>query len=455
MPQFFTTLLHRLRVRDGDIQSLCRQLISQRGEVTQTALAQRIIELYRTMDSHQRLDFFNMLVGEFGSDQLAIQQTFEQHWHNPTPSSATALFKVIEPPRQELFRRMNTGHRGTETLVAMRGDLLRVLSDQPQLDVIDADLKHLFRSWFNRGFLRLERIGWHTSALILEKLIEREAVHEINGWPDLRRRLAPDRRCFAFFHAALPDEPIIFIEVALTRGLAQKLAPLLEISSPIQCTDDADTAIFYSINNCLHGLRGIPFGNFLIKQVVDELGAELPKIKRFSTLSPMPYFAQALRDHRRFARERLGRLLDDFSADLKSESGCSEPVEALFQLLHDDPTKHIEALSGPLRRLALVYLTFRIEDKLFDPVAAFHFSNGARLESINPFANLKPYGLKESFGMMVNYGYRSHQVEENHEQFVRSGEIRLSGHLRSERELAAQLWEGDAPRRTKKHAQSR
>ena len=203
--------------------------------------------------------------------------------------------------------------------MTLRRDLLRNLHAHPQLSVVDADLKHLFRSWFNRGFLRLERIGWHTSALTLEKLIEYESVHEINGWPDLRRRLEADRRCFAFFQPALAGEPVIFLEVALTKGLARHLEPLLDITAPVLLPEQADTAIFYSINNCLDGLRGIPFGNFLIKQVVDEVEAELPKIKNFSTLSPVPHLARALHarhDSHGFTRERMTRLLRDFTEDL-------------------------------------------------------------------------------------------------------------------------------------------
>jgi malonyl-CoA decarboxylase len=452
MPQFLTRLLRILRARGADMRVLCQQLLSQRGEVTQTALAQRIIELYRAMDSGQQFAFFEMLAREFSSNDLVIQRAFEEYRQAGTPSNAAALFAAVEPPRQELLRRINTGRAGTENLVAMRCDLLRLLPRHPNLEVLDADFKHLFRSWFNRGFLRLERIGWHTPALTLEKLIDHESVHEINGWPDLRRRLAADRRCFAFFHPALGEEPVIFLEVALTRGLALDLAPLLDISAPVLAPEHADTAIFYSINNCLDGLRGIPFGNFLIKQVVDELGAELPGIKCYSTLSPLPGFAQALRDHEHqlgFTRERLQHLLSDFAAELTHEAGCSEPVDALFHLLRA-PTSYSKVLSAPLRRLALVYLTqFRPEGKSYNPVARFHFSNGAHLESINTFANLRPYGLQDSFGVMVNYRYVSSELEVNHERFVRTGEMRISPRLRHEHEITGQLWRGEMPKRAK------
>jgi malonyl-CoA decarboxylase len=451
MPQLFSNLLRSLRgPRGADTLLLCRQLLSQRGEASQTVLAQRIIAEYRGMDSARRLEFFKMLAREFGPDPTAIQAAIADYQSSPSPASASALSAAAEPMRQELFRRINTAPAGTENLVAMRHDLLRCLSLHPQLAVVDADLKHLFRSWFNRGFLRLERINWKTSALILEKLIQYESVHEISGWPDLRRRLEADRRCFAFFQPALPAEPVIFVEVALTRGLARDLERLLDINAPVLPASQADTAIFYSINNCLEGLRGVPFGNFLIKQVVDELGAELPKIKDYSTLSPLSRFSRALhaalaaghevaQDQPGFTRDRLARLLGDFAAVLKREAGAPDVVDALFQLLKD-PVKHQKILASPLRRLVLVYLT-QLRGELHDPVATFHFSNGARLEAIDPFANLRPYGLRDSFGVMVNYRYIPEDLEENHEKFVLNGETSVAPGLSQERKVSAELWE--------------
>jgi len=454
MPEFLTNLLRSLRgARGADMRLLCRQLLSQRGEASQTVLAQRIIEHYKRMDSARRLAFFQMLAGEFVPDPAVIRLAVEEYQRGHTPASIAALATAAEAPRQELFRRINTGPSGTETLVAMRRDLLHCLAGHPDLAVMDSDLKHLFRSWFNRGFLRLERIGWHTSALILEKLIQYESVHEINGWPDLRRRLEADRRCFAFFQPALAGEPVIFVEVALTRGLARSLEPLLDITVPVHPPKRANAAIFYSINNCLEGLRGIPFGNFLIKQVVEELSAELPNITNYSTLSPMPHLAEVLHDRNNehgFTRERLARLLADFRSDLTREAGCPDPVDALFHLL-ESPVAHQKALSPPLRRLALAYITqLRRDGKPYDAVAGFHFSNGARLESIDPFANLRPYGLRDSFGVMVNYRYIPEDLEENHERFVRSGELRLDPSLLREHKLTAALWKGESEQSSKR-----
>jgi malonyl-CoA decarboxylase len=445
MPRFLDKLLRVLRERRGtDMPFMCRHLLSERGEASQTALAQEIINAYRAMNDTQRLQFYEMLSRDFAPDQASILSAAAGYQSSPGPHSLAALSAAVESPRQELFRRINTAPRGTETLVAMREHVLA--SGNGDFAALDVDLRHLFRSWFNRGFLRLERISWHTSALILEKLIAYESVHEINGWPDLHRRLEADRRCFAFFHPALIDEPIIFVEVALSRGLTGDLEPLLDIQAPVLPPARADTAIFYSINNCLRGLRGVPFGNFLIKQVVDELAAELPSIQNYSTLSPLPYFSRALRDQQGengFTRDRLLRLLAADAKSLMTAGRRREPVEALFHLL-EQPLAHREILARPLDRLALAYLTqVRQNGKLYDSVATFHLSNGARLERINTFGNLRPYGLRDSFGVTVNYRYLPAELEENHERFVR-GEIQVANGLASEYKAVRKAWQPQA-----------
>jgi malonyl-CoA decarboxylase len=451
MPQFLSNLLRKLRNRrDSDLSVLCHQLLSERGEASQTALAQEIINAFRLMNEAQRRQFFQMLSRDFAPDHASILRAAAEYQNTPGLSTLATLSAAVESPRQELFRRINTAPRGTETLVALREHVLA--SNNGQFAALDADLKHLFRSWFNRGFLRLERISWHTSALILEKLIGYESVHEINGWPDLHRRLEADRRCFAFFHPALVDEPIIFVEVALSNGLTGDLEPLLGIQSPVLAPQSADTAIFYSINNCLRGLRGVPFGNFLIKQVVEELAAELPNIKIYSTLSPLPGFSQALRDQRNedgFTHARMSRLLADHSRSLASAGKRRDPVEALFNLL-EQPLAHRDVLAKPLEILALAYLTqARLHGKLYDPVATFHLSNGARLERINTFGNPRPYGLSASFGVTVNYRYLPAELEENHERFVR-GEIQVSSSLASEYKTVKRAWQPRVPPRSEK-----
>lgn len=444
MPQLLDSLLRGLRGGRGvDMRLLCRQLLSQRGEASQTVLAEKFIEAYEAMEAEQRLQFFQMLCREFGPDEAAIRTAASEYMQTPDAGRLLALSNAVESPRRELFRRVNTAPRGTATLVGMRSHLRPLLAAHPELKPLDVDLKDLFKAWFNRGFLRLERISWQTSAIVLEKLIQYESVHEINGWPDLRRRLASDRRCFAFFHPALVDEPIIFIEAALTKGLTDCLDPLLDINAPVLPAEEADTAVFYSINNCLEGLRGIPFGNFLIKHVVDELNAELPNIKAYTTLSPLPRFAKALRDNASengFTRARLSRLLADYASRLLSADGQGDAVEAFFRLLQD-PVRHRDVLAEPLQRLALVYLTqLRMDGRLYDPVGNFHCANGARLEWISTFANLRPYGLEESFGVMANYRYLPAEVEENHEAYITKAEVRLSSRLMRGYRTVMQLW---------------
>jgi len=446
MPGFLSKLLRVLRERRGtDMSFMCRHLLSERGEASQTALAQEIINSYGAMNDGQKLQFLKMLSRDFSVSQPAIIAAAADYQRTPGPSTLAALTAAVESPRQELFRRINTAPHGTETLVALRGYLFELSSNGADFTEMDADLKHLFRSWFNRGFLRMERISWHTAALLLEKLISYESVHEINGWPDLRRRLAADRRCFAFFHPALVEEPIIFVEVALSNGLTGDLDPLLDVRAPVLAPEKINTALFYSINNCLKGLRGIPFGNFLIKQVVAELAAEFPHIQTYSTLSPLPLMSRALRDQKNeqgFTRDRLSRLLADHSRSLTAAAGSRDPVDALFTLL-EEPLAHRAILAKPLERLALAYITHARQDgKLYDSVATFHLSNGARLERINAFGNLRPYGLKASFGVTVNYRYLPAELEERHERFVR-GEIQVSSGLIVEQKSVAQAWKGN------------
>lgn len=447
---FLSNLLRLLRERRGtDMDFLCHHLLSERGEASQTVLAQQIIKGYSSMNSAERRHFFEMLCRNFAPDETAILNAAAAYKRAPGPASLSALSAAVEAPRQELLRRINTAAHGTETLVAMRGHLLEATPNGTDLQPLDADLKHLFRSWFNRGFLRMERITWHTSALTLEKLMAYESVHEVNGWPDLRRRLEADRRCFAFFHPALVDEPIIFVEVALTKGLTGDLGPLLDIHAPVLRPEQADTAIFYSISNCQKGLRGIAFGNFLIKQVVSDLAAEFPNIKTYGTLSPLPNLSKALQnlaDENGFNHERLSRLLGDFSQQLAAAGDRRYPVEALLGLLKQ-PLENREALAKPLERLALAYLTqVHQNGKLCDPVATFHLSNGARLERIYAFGNLRPYGLKASFGVTANYLYVPSELEENHERFVSEGEIRVSHDLEREYKFVTEAWRAERPR---------
>ncbi len=390
----------------GDALALSRKLLSERGEASGATLARETLAAWRRLDEAGRAAFFDALVSDYSPAPDAVMRAAEAYRNEPDAAALAQLQSVVEPLRQELFRRLNTAPEGTATLVAMRRELLARLEAHPAWAVIDADLLHLFRSWFNRGFLRLERIDWRTPANVLEKLIEYEAVHEIKGWDDLRRRLQSDRRCFAFFHPALPDEPLIFIEVALTRELATHVAPLLDLAAPIDDPDRATHAMFYSITNCQVGLRGVSFGNFLIKQVAEDLQRRHPKLKTFATLSPVPGFARWLKG----VRDKLS------------------PELALLDAPGWHQTSGAAALGERLTALGAYYLlrAKRGEDPL-DAVARFHLGNGAALERVNALADLSAAGLERGASLMVNYVYRLKDIEENHEAFVKAHRVIASG----------------------------
>jgi malonyl-CoA decarboxylase len=392
-------------------RQLASTLLSERGEGSGAQIARELLKVLRALDATDRHSFQRHLATEFHPDKAALRSAAERYLADSGAETAAALAQAADPPRQELLRRMNVAPGSTGALIAMRSELTAHLHDEPELKLLDADLRHLFASWFNRGFLELRRIDWQSPAAVLEKLIAYEAVHEIKGWDDLRRRLAPDRRCFAFFHPALPGEPLIFVEVALVQGLAAAMPPLLARETDEEAAQAqaarADTAIFYSISNCQDGLRGISFGNFLIKQVVEELHAEFPQLECFSTLSPVPGF-------RRWLMRRLAE--------------GSDPDAALLPELERDGWWHDLAQSEKLRpalmRLCALYLTRQPSPgSRIDPVARFHLGNGARLERINWLGNAAHCAIQESFGIMVNYLYDHESIEDNHEAFVRDGTI--------------------------------
>ena len=420
------------------LPELCARLIGGRGEATNIALAREILRRFDCLDDDQKTAFFVTLAEHFGPDPERIRVAAAD-FDNERPETLVHLMEVVEPPRQELFRRLNMAPHGTASLVAMRADLLRRLRKQPLLNAVDADFRHLLASWFNRGFLRLQRIDWHSPATVLEKLMRYESVHPIMGWDDLHRRLDEDRRCYGFFHPALPEEPLIFVEVALTRQAADQISPLIDPKSEVIAPDAADTAMFYSINNALRGLRGISFGNFLLKQVLSELSAELPQLRHFVTLSPLPRFAERLDlilagGIGDWPADRLDRLLQEFQPALQKQVGQVSPVAALRELLDEGADRHMEVLAGPLARLALLYIGAlkRSPGVCCDPVAAFHLANGAILERINVYADRSERGMAQSHGVMVNYRYDPEQVVTNHEAFVQDGRIVMSRALQRE-----------------------
>jgi len=424
----------------GNIEKLCFALLSEKGEASGTALAREVVTHYQGMNHEERLAFFEMLHQRFGPDEDAIMRAADEFRDSRELDSYLTLRRAIRPPRYRLFRLINIAPNGTEALVSMRVDLLKALETHPHLRAVDADLRRMFMSWFNRGFLQLQRIDWGTSAAILEKLISYESVHEVQSWAGLRRRLAADRRCFAFFHPALSEEPLIFVQAALVNGMSDTIAPLLDENTPILDPAAADNVIFYSINNCLEGLKGISFGNFLIKQVATELAREFPAIKLFSTLSPMPSFTRALRDSEVFSEARLTSILGDDVEKICNAAGENNVVKAASEVLAD-PIRYKAIITRPLIRLGLAYLVCAKQgDKPYDPVAYFHLSNGARLERINAFANTSPRGLQESAGLMVNYRYIPEDFESNHEKFIHRQEISLSKKLQKDTKNIKDSW---------------
>ncbi len=403
-------------VEDAEIGDLCRALLSTRGEASGVALATVVLDRYAVLDDDAKVRFFFDLVREFDPDATRIAEAARRFADDPTDEALSDLTTVVEPPRQELFRRLNQAPGGTAALVHLRADLLSHLRTEPDLARIDVDLRHLLRSWFNRGFLVLQPITWSSPADVLEKIIDYEAVHEIADWTELRRRIRPtDRRCFAFFHPAMPGEPLVFVEVALTIGIPDSITHLLgDRQHPLAATD-TDTAVFYSISNCQMGLSGVSFGHFLIKQVAKDLARDLPNLRTFVTLSPAPEFTRWLRDRTGVGDVHAAELL----ALVASEHGDHDEAHR---------TRHAELT----RWLAATYFldAKRADGSPLDPVARFHLGNGAVLEQIHPQADLSPIGIRRSAGMMVNYRYDLDRIEENHEAYATQREVRASRAVR-------------------------
>lgn len=396
-------------LKSGDLGAICEALLSGRGEASGMALAEAALLRWQTLDAEGRRNFLNLLASRFGPDQARLDAAIAAYQKEPGQTRASQIHIASEPRRQELFRRLNQASGGTLALVRMREALLRFGVDDADLSAVDADFVHLFTSWFNRGFLVLRRIDWSTPANILEKIIAYEAVHAIGDWRDLRARLEPaDRRCFAFFHPRLLDEPLIFVEVALTDQIPSAIAPLLaQDRTPID-VGAAKAAIFYSISNCQEGLRGISFGNFLIKQVVEEIKRDLPQIDSFATLSPVPGFAKWL-------RKEASALGPDARATLARGDWWRGADRG-------------ESLRAPLLAAAAQYFleAKNAQGRPIDPVARFHLGNGARLERLNLLGDVSAKGLAEAHGLMVNYLYKLDDIERNHEAFANSGEIAVS-----------------------------
>ncbi|HXX04491.1 MAG TPA: malonyl-CoA decarboxylase [Xanthobacteraceae bacterium] len=397
------------RERSAGLVELCEALLSGRGEASGVALANEILADYAELTVGPRIAFFEALARTFGHDRARIDAAVAAWRQSPSAETAAELNRASEPRRLELLRRLNLAPGGTAALVRMREQLLDALDHRDDLAVVDNDFIHLFSSWFNRGFLVLRRIDWSTPALILEKIIRYEAVHQIHDWNDLRRRIdLPDRRCYAFFHPALVDEPLIFVEVALTREIPGAIAPILSDKREVIEPKRMATAVFYSITSCQRGLTGVSFGSFLIKQVVEEVSRELPRIATFVTLSPAPNFGAWL------FRERTNAA---------SPALDEEDRRALAALDRPDWWRDqavAETLREPLLRAAAWYFLRARNGRgqPLDAVARFHLGNGARLQRLDWLGDTSERALRQSCGLMVNYLYDLDYIEQNHEAYA-------------------------------------
>lgn len=393
------------------IDTLCGYLVSEKGEATGLAIAKEILTRYFELSEEDKLNFFMMLLNDFGTDKQSLDNAFAD-WKKNGVSSARSIHIASEPKSIEFIRRLNRVKGATNQIVEMRNDLLNYLKENPQLQPLDDDFKHLLGSWFNRGFLELKTIDWSTSAEILERIIKYEAVHEIQGWDDLRRRvIEPDRRLYAYFHPAMPNEPLIFVEVALVEGIPASIKPILAADREPIDPQKANTAAFYSISNCQPGLRGISFGNFMIKKAAMEIKRDLPAIKNFVTLSPIPGFNRWIESE---IVKPTNVLRDDhlvFIKNLKATNALPKNKEN----------------TNMLREVAACYLVKARSTKgmVYDPVARFHLGNGACLKNINANANLNKTneGLWNGWGLMVNYDYKLQDIEKNHEAFANDTEV--------------------------------
>ena len=407
--------------------SAVRRLVSERGESNAVSMALDVISNYRKLNAEQRPKFFAMLAEQFNIDAEQLTKAAQSFAADPNARNYIRLQKISESPRQELLRRLNRAPGGTAAVVEMRRDLLTLLNKKPEFMGLDYDMRHLLSSWFNPGFLKMHRVDWKSPAEILEKIIAHEAVHAIDGWDDLRRRLQPDRRCFAFFHPQLPDEPLIFVEVALLPEIPVAIMPLVDKKSiPVEQSNQFKVAAFYSISNCESGLRGVSMGNFLIKRVAEQLHAEFPGLKTFVTLSPIPGLMEWIT-----AGAHLGdlpssdkikpavRKARDDALELLKLNG-SNWMDKLGKAWHPDQCSERE--KAAFMALTAIYLTTVTPSRDGNPVAKFHLGNGAKLHQINWAGDLSKNGLRQSAGLMVNYLYDLSSVEENHERFV-NGEM--------------------------------
>jgi len=414
-------LFNKKNIKENDpdsILSLCDDLISNKGAAFGITVARNITELYQTLSTENKLSFFKSINKKYKPSFTKVNEAIDIYRNSQNEKNLSDLFKISEGNRRELFRRMNMAPSGTSIIVALREDLLKILKNNNELKALDDDLRHLFRAWFNPGFLKLEKITWNTKAAILEKIIKYERVHQMKDMNDLKRRLGEDRRFFSYFHPALEDEPIIFVQVALTNGLGKSIQELMKPSSVNQKKND--TATFYSISNCQDGLSRVTLGNFLIKRVVYEIQEELPHIKNFGTLSPIPGFVEWFSYlEKSKIKNILGNLTNQNVSFLKStdlrigDNRIIENKDALIKLVSHYIVNEKNKKGLPV-----------------NDVSRFHLGNGAIVDDIVVNANISDAGFKRSFGVMVNYLYELKSIEKNHEDYMNNNKVIVSDKLK-------------------------
>ena len=400
------------------IVSLCEDLISNKGAAFGITVARDVTDLYETLTSENKLLFFKKINEKFKPNHTLVDEAIKDYKDKPNDKNLYNLFNASEGKRRELFRRMNMSPNGISTIVSLREDLLSVLEENQDLKSLDNDLRELFKSWFNPGFLKLNKITWDTKAAVLEKIIKYERVHEIKNMDELKRRLGEDRRFFSYFHPALEDEPIIFVQVALTNGLGKSIQEIMKPRS--EGDQKYDTATFYSISNCQEGLARVTLGNFLIKRVVFELQEELPNIKNFGTLSPIPGFKEWCSY---LEKEKMINIIGKTSYENISFLKSSN--------VKIGDTRIVTYQSDLIKLVAHYLMNEKNKKKLpINDVCRFHLGNGAIIDDIIVNANISEVGFERSFGVMVNYLYELKNIEKNHEEYINLKKIIISNKLK-------------------------
>jgi len=414
-------LFNKKDIKKNDLDSilsLCDDLISNKGAAFGITVARDITELYQTLSIDNKILFFKSINEKYRPSFTKVNEAIDVYKNSQNEKTLSDLFKVSEGKRRELFMRMNMAPNGTSIIVSLREDLLKILKENKDLVSLDEDLKHLFKSWFNPGFLKLKKITWDTKAAILEKIIKYERVHHMKDMNELKRRLGEDRRFFSYFHPALEDEPIIFVQVALTNGLGRSIQEIMKQSSGDE--KKYDTATFYSISNCQEGLSRVTLGNFLIKRVVYEIQEELPHIKNFGTLSPIPGFVDwfsYLEESK--IKNILGNIKNQDVMFLKSKD------------LKIGDKRIIDNKEAIIKLVSHYIVNEKNRDGLpVNDVSRFHLGNGAIVEDVIINANISENGFKRSFGVMVNYLYELKNIEKNHEEYMNKKKVILSDKLK-------------------------